>query len=232
MLAKVVNSVANVFGYELKKIGSQIDNEDGYRIYRYYDQEGQFDYEKYRAAQTAANRKKLDNVWVREENIEFLANYIKKTVGDPSFGICHGTRRGKEQEWFIKYLGCEVIGTEISDTATDFPHTIQWDFHEVKPEWVDSTDFIYSNSLDHSYDPDKCLNAWMSCLSSKGVCIIEHSSGHERAHEVDPFGAHISQMPSLILAWGRGKFSVREIIDAPAMKNSLKYMKYIIIQRV
>ena len=231
MLAKAFNSLANIFGYELKKIGEQIDKEDGYNIYRYYNQDGEFDYDKYRDAQTAANKKKLDNVWVREENIEFLADYVGKTVGEPRFGICHGTRRGKEQEWFIKYLGCEVIGTEISDTATDFPHTIQWDFHEVKPEWVDSTDFIYSNSLDHSYDPDKCLNAWMSCLTPKGICIIEHSSGHERAHAVDPFGAHISQMPSLILEWGRGKFAVREIVDAPSKKNSLKYMKYIIIQR-
>ncbi|MBT8040243.1 MAG: hypothetical protein KJN78_08375 [Gammaproteobacteria bacterium] len=232
MLAKLMNSAARRFGYEFKKIGERIDTEDGYQIYRYYDGDGHFDYEKYKAAQTRANQKKLANVWVREENIEFLSNYTRETVGEPAFGICHGTRRGKEQEWFIKYLGCEVIGTEISDTAADFPHTIQWDFHEVKPEWVDRTDFIYSNSLDHSYDPDKCLNAWMSCLTPAGICILEHSSGHERAHEVDPFGAHISQMPSLILDWGRGRFSVREIIDAPSMKSSLKYMKYIIIQRV
>ena len=75
------------------------------------------------------------------------------------FGICHGTRRGKEQEWFRKYLGCGVIGTEISDTVEQFPHTIEWDFHETKAEWINSADFIYSNSLDHSYDPKKCLTA-------------------------------------------------------------------------
>ena len=124
-----------------------------------------------------------------------------------------------------------MIGTEISDTAEQFPNTIQWDFHDVKPEWIDATDFIYSNSLDHSYDPEKCLNAWMSCVTPRGVCILEHSPGHERAHKLDPFGAHASQMPYLILTWGKGKYFVREILDGPSRKNSLRYLKYIVIQR-
>ena len=38
-------------------------------------------------------------------------------------------------------------------------------------------------------------------------------------------------MPFLILTWGKGKFAVREILDAPSKKSSLRYMKYIIIQR-
>ena len=49
-----------------------------------------------------------------------------------------------EQEWFRKYLDIDVIGTEISDTASEFPNTIEWDFHETKPEWLNSVDFIYS----------------------------------------------------------------------------------------
>jgi hypothetical protein len=105
----------------------------------------------------------------------------------------------------MKYLDCQVIGTEISDTANEFPHTIQWDFHEAKNAWIDSVDFIYSNSFDHTCDPKKCLNVWMSCVREGGICILEHTSGHERATELDPFGAHISQMPYLILLWGEGK---------------------------
>lgn len=159
------------WGYEFRKTGSYVATKDGLQLYSYARADGTFDYDKYREAQITGNYKKLDNVWVSEENVEFLANYIRETVGDVRFGICHGTRRGKEQEWFIKYLGCDVIGTEISDTAEQFPNTIQWDFHDVKPEWIDSTDFIYSNSLDHSYDPEKRLNAWMSCVTPRGVCI-------------------------------------------------------------
>ena len=36
-----------------------------------------------------------------------------------------------------------MIDTEISETAEQFPNTIQWDFHKVKPEWLSSVDFIY-----------------------------------------------------------------------------------------
>ena len=99
-----------------------------------------------------------------------------------------------------------MIGTEISDTATQFPKTIQWDFHETKPEWLEATDFIYSNSFDHSYDPEKRLDAWMSCVRTGGLCILEHSDqdGPLGAREFDPFEADIAVMPYLITAWGKG----------------------------
>lgn len=230
MLKKLLNLLLAPLGYQATE--KDVQSHAGFQIYAYTRPDGSFDYDKYRQAQVDGNLKKIDNVWVREENVEFLAGYLRATVGDIQFGICHGTRRGKEQEWFRKYLACEVIGTEISATATQFPHTIQWDFHEVKPEWLDAVDFIYSNSLDHSYDPRKCLDAWMSCISPRGVCILEHSSGHERAHATDPFGAHISQMPYLVLTWGQGRYFVREILEAPARKSSLRYMNYIVIQRL
>jgi hypothetical protein len=167
-----------------------------------------------------------------KENIAFLADYITTHIDSVAFGLCHGTRRGKEQEWFKEYLKCDVIGTEISSTAEQFPNTIQWDFHETKPEWIDAVDFIYSNSFDHSYDPQKCLKAWMSCIKKGGCCIIEHTSGHEKATELDPFGADISSMPFLILKWGKGSFCARELLDAPFKPDSVSYVQYLIIQRL
>ena len=155
----------------------------------------------------------------------------ENNISSINFGLCHGTRTGKEQEWFRKYLNCDVIGTEISDTATQFPNTIQWDFHKSKPEWINSVDFIYTNSLDHTYSPDKALNTWMSCIKEKGFLIIEHSAGHSKATETDPFGAHISQMPYLILLWGKGKFYVSEILDMPEeYRNEEKNTKFLIIK--
>jgi len=184
-------------------------------IHAYLDESGAFDYEQYRQAQVSANKRKIDSVWAQEENIRFLADYLRRTIVNPKFGICHGTRRGLEQCWFRQYLGCEVIGTEISETATEFPDTIQWDFHETKPEWLNSVDFIYSNSLDHSYDPERCLNAWVSCLRPSGILIIEHSADDVEARESDPFGAQLAVMPYLVLQWAKGRFSTREMIQAP-----------------
>jgi hypothetical protein len=205
---------------------------EGYVLYRYLKPDGSFDYERYREVQQTANKGKLNEVWVREENIAFLAHYIRSLIPSPQFGICHGTRRGREQEWFRKHVGCEVIGTEISDTATSFPHTIQWDFHDVRPEWMGAADFIYSNSFDHSYDPEKCLNAWMSCLKAGGVTIIEHTSLHEPAgaSERDPFGADLIQMPYLITRWGNGRYGVRQLLDAPSRGEHLQHATFIVVQ--
>lgn len=230
MLKKRLKKIINSFGYDVKKIRPNMSY--GYEIFNYHKPDGSFDYERYKIIQEKANIQKINNVWVLEENISFLSDYIKQTLDTVRFGICHGTRRGKEQEWFRKYLNCDVIGTEISETAEQFPNTIQWDFHESKPEWVDAVDFIYSNSLDHSYDPEKCLDVWMNCVNKNGICILEHSSGHEESTQIDPFGAHISQMPYLILIWGKGKYFVRELINAPSKPNSLKYLCFIIIQRL
>lgn len=230
-MKKLINALISNFGYEIKKT-SPVVMRNGFELYQYRKSDGSFDYEKYRQTQVAGNKRKIDNVWVLEENIEFLANYLNNTIGDIEFGLCHGTRRGKEQEWFRKHLNCNVIGTEISDTAEQFPNTIQWDFHEVKPEWIDAVDFIYSNSFDHSYDPQNCLKAWMTCVKKGGVCILEHTSGHEHATELDPFGADISFMPYLVLTWGEGEFCVREILNAPTKPESLKYIQYLIIERL
>lgn len=233
MLKKLVQTTLNKIGYELRRTQTKIDESPGFVLHQYQNSDGSFDYETYRKIQEEGNKRKIDFVWAIEENIAFLSNYIKGLIQSPQFGLCHGTRRGKEQEWFRKHLGCNVIGTEISDTAATFPHTIQWDFHEVKPEWVDSVDFIYSNSFDHSYDPEKCLNAWLSCVKKGGLCIIEHSSQHEPkgANSLDPFGAEMFLMPYLIATWGKGEYGVRQLLTAPATGNNVTYLHFIVIQR-
>ena len=228
-MKKLMNKVASSLGYDVKK--QHLVSRNGFELYRYCKTDGSFDYDKYRQVQTAGNKRKIKNVWVREENIAFVSEYILSKIGDVKFGLCHGTRRGKEQEWFGKHLNCEVLGTEISDTAEQFPNTIQWDFHEVKPEWIESVDFIYSNSFDHSYDPEKCLQAWMSCIRPGGVCLIEHSSCNHHATKLDPFVAYISLMTYLVLTWGKGKFFVRQLLDAPSAKDSLNYIQYLVIQK-
>jgi proteasome lid subunit RPN8/RPN11 len=233
-LETVVQKLAGCFGYEIRKISQSRTEKQGFALYNYLKEDGSFDYDRYHKTQTAGNNSKIANVWVIEENVAFLSNYIKTGLGPPLFGICHGTRRGKEQQWFKKYLGCEVIGTEISDTAGLFPDTIQWDFHETKPEWIDAVDFIYSNSFDHSYDPEKCLNAWMSCVRKGGVCILEHSSsGHGPCHAsaLDPFGADLVQMSYLITLWGKGRYGVRELVETPRKNEDVAFLHFIVIQR-
>lgn len=236
MLKQITKRLLAYPGYEIRRIPNHKEEVPGFRLYSYLKADGSFDYERYRQIQIEGNKRKIERVWAFEENIAFLSDYIKDAIGVPRFGICHGTRRGKEQEWFRKYLGSEVIGTEISETAGQFPHTIQWDFHEVKPEWLDSVDFIYSNSFDHSYDPAKCLNAWMSCVRRGGLCILEHPSYRhgpsDLQAELDPFGADIVLMSYLITKWAQGKYAVHELLETPRKYDKAKSSHFIVIRRL
>lgn len=228
-MKSLIKRIFFLLGYQVIKIKEN----DIYKLQTYTDQDGEFDYHKYRSIQVKGNKEKIGNAWVLEDNIKFLSDYIIELGIKPKFGICHGTRRGNEQKWFSRFLNCKVIGTEISETATNFENTIQWDFHETKGEWINNVYFIYSNSFDHSFDPGKCINSWMSCIRPNGICIIEHTNLHDANHtnELDPFGASIELMPYLITKWSKGKFFVREILDAPLKRDNTSYLKFIIIQK-
>jgi len=162
-------------------------------------------YEDYKKNQIDANIRKINNSYVDPNSLCSLLDYLVKDLNiNPKLILCHGTRRGLEQQYIIDFLNPlgytpEVIGTEISPTATDYPHTIQWDFHETKPEWINNTDIIYTNSFDHSCKPQECLDTWMSCLNNKGVCIIEYSPDCDnKSQAADPFAATLDEYKTFI----------------------------------
>jgi len=206
-LGRIVNSYTDFRGVNLN-------------IDLHSDENGNFDYKSYVEAQTRVNVKKVHSeggdgpVFNR---IEMVANYIKKHIPDAASGICHGTRRGTEQRDFKKLLNIPVIGTEISHTAEAFPDTIQWDFHEVKEEWLGSASFIFSNSLDHSYDPIKCLNAWMSCVTDDGKIFLqrgqddlpEQQFGAPRRSPADMFQATAEAFEKIVALAGTDAWIIK-----------------------
>jgi hypothetical protein len=204
-----------------------------YQLHEYVTDSGEFDYAEYTKQQEIANNAKLSHTWAFKENIEAISKYIKRRI-NPQMGICHGTRRGDEQRWFMEYLpSCNVIGTEIASTATQFPNTIQWDFHNVKPEWIASFDFVYSNSFDHTYDPDKCLNAWMSCLKTDGLCIIECAEYYGDAccdSPADAFRFDLRLFPYMVLAVSNGRYGVTDIVPVPMTRQGMKYRMFFVIE--
>jgi hypothetical protein len=161
--------------------------------------------------------------FVKESHVEALANYLNKTNKKPSFGLCHGTRRGLEQEWFSKHLtgNPEVIGTEISDTADQFENSIQWDFHEENPEWEARADFVYSNSWDHAFDPNKAFSAWAKSLKPGGLMLLDHTKGQtpEAANALDPFGATIEALCTILKDHLGKQGEIIEIIDRQKAKD-------------
>lgn len=166
----------------------------------------QYDYsfDEYVAAQVEANRRKQNVVWVRKRNIAFLSGYI----GHARIIVCHGTRNGKEQQYFREHFpDAWIVGTEISPSAEDYPMTIRHDFHEPVGFVSDVT---YTNALDHAFDPDRAIRTW---LSETGLLLIEHSDCDfdDKVTRFDPFGASFEEVQDLIERHG----TVVDVLDMP-----------------
>lgn len=167
---------------------------------------------EYVAVQSAASEQKIRHQWVPHQTVAMLGNWLKRNLlFQTRFGICHGTRAGWEQRWFRQALGWpngSVIGTDISEMASSFPDTVHLDYHEVKADWISKADFVYSNALDHSYNPKFALEQWMRCVHQRGVLLLEHCTSHTtlgmrgvgNLSESDIFGASFSEYLRLIFS--------------------------------
>ena len=186
------------------------------KIYQYTD------YEEYVKIQSEANKLKIDFVWVDQKSIQTIASRFPKAEKI----LCHGTRNGEEIKLFQKFLpSASVIGTEISDTATQFPNTVQHDFHEQREEWMGQFDIVYSNSWDHSYDPNKSLLAWTNQLNETGVICLDYAVGamENKSRPWDPFEANHDEILEILQ---KHELEIIEIIDSS--KRNSKCNLYIV----
>jgi len=187
-------------------------DDDGMTLFEYPD------YDTYRRVQIAGNHAKLRRQFVKESHVRLLSTYLLADMPPIRFGLCHGTRRGAEQAWFRTHLGegAEVIGTEISDTARRYANTVQWDFHDPNPDWSNRADFVYSNSWDHAFAPERAFGAWIEALRPGGRMLLDH--GREQmpasANALDPFGITFERLQQFLIDRFAGRGRLREPIDA------------------
>lgn len=205
----------------------QVLTGDGFSLYRYPD------YETYREIQQEGNRRKINWQFVPQSHIKLCAEFLENAVGPVAFGICHGTRSGSEQAWFAQALSGnpDIIGTEISDNATDFPKTVQWDFHDPNPEWEGRADFVYSNSWDHAFEPLRAFSSWMQSLRPGGVMLLDHTAGHvaRKANQLDSFGIKRGRLQRLL----RTEFQdIAEPVDAlDFTQRNPDYPAHVVVMR-
>jgi hypothetical protein len=129
-----------------------------------------------------------------------------------------------------KYPNAEVMGTEISDTAEQFENTVQWDFTHQKEEWVGHWDVVYTNSFDHSMNPEETLGTWRDQLSAEGRLYVDYdfASKHNTSREMDPLEVSKEEIRGLFRAVGlevvsETNFSKGKIVDGIIfqLKNGL-----------
>lgn len=186
-----------------------------------YQHDYQGGYSEYKETQIHHNKRKIDHVWADELTLTRICEDVAARELGAS-GICHGARNGFEVEFLSKHLKGEILGTDISETATDYPNMVVWDFHEENPEWDGKFDFVYSNSLDQAMAPDRALASWAKQIKPDGRIYIEHSMSHSAsgAGAMDPFGAHPFAMPYLFFKWGKGKYALDDIIEIESKQNN------------
>ena len=197
-----------------------------HRLRGYPQPDGSFDYERYRAIQTAGNRAKIEHVFADEATCRTIRDEIVREGVEVRRMLCHGSRNGTELSWFKAAFAevggePEVIGTDISDTATRFPGMVQWDFHEVRDDWVGAFDVVYTNSHDHAYDPAKAFHAWVGQLAPGGRLVVEHTMAHApgAVNELDPFGVDPALFPYFVLEVSNGRFAVRRMVRPDHLKR-------------
>lgn len=170
-------------------------------------------YDEYVKVQTEINKEKLGWVYAKPRVIERIVQEIKfaGTV------LCHGTRNGAEQKMFLKHWPqAKVLGTEISETATQFENTIQWDMQKQKKEWIGKWDIVYSNAFDHCIYPDETLQAWKDQLSPEGSLFLEYSERQSVYQASDPLDATLNEVKQMLAAAGFENVQKMQNVDCPA----------------
>ena len=210
----LINKTLIKFGYRISKINT---TDRLFKIYKYKN------YDEYKETQIFFNKQKINKVWADENTLKIVSNFLKENIKSEKIkGLCHGSRNGFEQKCFINEIpNAEVIGTDISETANDYDNSIVHDFHDEKKEWIENFDFVYSNSLDQSYDPEKALNTWINQVKKDRYVIIEHSDQHGviSSGKMDPFGVEANFFPYLLTEWFGHKISLKIIKSIKKNKN-------------
>lgn len=236
VLKTAVKRVLNRFGYQIVPVATwattkKVIDERGYRLVSYKKANGEYDLDSYRREQEKGNRAKIGLIWTSEPNLRFICQWLSDRGLTPKFILCHGTRNGFEQKIFSEAFRCEVIGTEISPTASQFPMTVQADFHETNPAWDGRADIVYSNSLDHAYDPAKALRAWAQSVRDGGVIILEKASDSDPrgTSDLDPFGITLPNLLVLLLETLGDIACIRAALEVPHPRAGATYHRMIVI---
>jgi len=198
MLRKLLNGINTL----LKPTGLKMVRERSILDFHLHQYQS---YEEYKEVQIHHNMRKIEHIWADEQTLGLMCDSLEKYLPDREVfrGLCHGTRNGFEQNYISQRPRFEAIGTDISPTAANYANSIEWDFHNQKEEWIQSFDFVYSNSLDQSWNPRGALVTWLNQVKKDGFVVVEHTSAHgpEGASEMDPFGVRPTVLPYVLVEW-------------------------------
>lgn len=211
LYTRIKDTQIRLFGFDIISRENLYD----FRLHNYDS------YEDYKKTQELANKKKINLVWADTRTLKRVAKIVLNNTSKKNYlGLCHGTRNGFEQNFLNEnFKEIKAIGTDISKTAKNFKNSYVWDFHDTKDSWVNKFDFVYTNSLDHSYNPKKAIATWLEQVKKHGLVIIEHTEAHNVTNKVDPFGVDKKILPFYITLWFEDKILLTHTTEKKLNSN-------------
>ena len=120
--------------------------------------------------------------------------------------LCLGARQGTEVKAFHD-LGCFAVGIDLNP-GKENKFVLPGDFHDVQfPDR--SVDVVFTNSFDHTLDPEKLLQQITLLLKPGGMLVIEAIQG-EAEHSAPDYYASFwwEKIDDLLALIGRHGFKV------------------------
>ena len=163
--------------------------------------------------------------WANKKEIQFIVDeiinpYFHALNINPTRGVCHGAKLGKENMWFSEASEIDWIGTDIVIETNEKMNLYNWDFNKENKEWENTFDVIYSNSFDHAYDARQTLKNWGLSLKDDGIIKLEHSRNDIQITKTDPFGATLEEYKTLIQELN---FELIDVFNFSSVKNRTNF---------
>lgn len=93
--------------------------------------------------------------------------------------LCLGARFGGEVQAFLD-LDCFAVGIDIR-TSSHNKYVVYGDFQDVQfPDRC--VDAVYSNALDHAFDPEKVVSEMMRIVKPDGYLLLDVPKGEGEGH--------------------------------------------------
>lgn len=194
---------------------------------------GRLTYQKYVEGQRQKADRELNRTFASTRALDVVSEYLRRHFRNRTrlHGVCHGAKVGREVRFLRRQLehhsrgsraagfarDVSILGTDISEQASRRSRgdVILMDFHVVYTSWQGHWDFIYSNTLDHSYDPGSALGVWRwSLQGTDGLVVLHRSPFHSTLHidSVDMYGGSMGDYCTLMR---KTRFELLDIIRLP-----------------
>ena len=178
-------------------------------------------YQEYVDIQTETNKEKIEVVWVMQEEVIQLSNYIVDKYSDEiHYVMCHGARNGTEVKYFTESLPDNWIveGNDISDTANAYG-LHQWDMQYCYEGWKQKFTIQYTNSFDHVYDPQKTINSFMKQCATGGSVFIQWTENlNNEPIASDPLSISLSELSEMCY-----DYASKVNLMNPGMNRTVRY---------